>query len=82
MSVRWTEGLLDKPVLGFPGSRITDVEPTVDYLVNGPVGDGWIEGGRYVTTDFHVTFVHEGRTLVLPKSYAWVERARTQRVVG
>lgn len=75
----WGDGLIGKQMLGFPGSRITGVEPTSDYLINGPVGDGWYEPSedRYVTTDFivHIT-LEDGREVTIPKSYAWVAKQK------
>ena len=73
-------GIVGKQPLGMPGATITGVEPTNDYLTHGPIGDGWLEGDRAVTTDFlvSVTFA-DGREAKLPKSIAWVVRAREMR---
>jgi len=60
------EDIIGCQPLGFPGARIVKVEPTVDYLVHGPVGDGWY-------ADFIVTVkLEDGRTVEFPKSYDYV----------
>ena len=74
---RFGAKIIGKQVLGMPGSEVLEVKPTTDYLVNGPVGDGWYvpEEDRYVTTDFLVTVrLSDGREVTLPKSYRWLAR--------
>jgi hypothetical protein len=69
------EDIIGCQPLGFPGARIVKVEPTVDYLVHGPVGDGWYDSTekRFVVTDFIVTVkLEDGRTVEFPKSYDYV----------
>lgn len=69
------EAVVGKQLVGFPGSEVLGVEPTSDYLMNGPVGDGWYVPAedRYVTTDFLVTVrLEDGREVKIPKSYKWI----------
>lgn len=78
MAKDWGMGIVGRQPLGFPGAKVTRVEPTADYLTHGPVGDGWLEpDGRPVTTDFWVhVLLDDERTITLPKSYAWLATNR------
>jgi hypothetical protein len=76
--VSFGDKIIGKQILGMPGSEVLAVQATADYLVNGPVGDGWYvpEENRYVTTDFLVTVrLGDGREVQLPKSYQWLTRS-------
>ena len=65
----WSEGVLGKQYLGFPGSTIIDVEPTETYLMEGP------SSNIGQTPDFIVTVKKaDGTTFTIGKQYAWLQR--------
>lgn len=70
----WGEDLVGKQLLGFPGSVITAVEPTIGYLMNGPVKGHYYDdaAGGLVSGDFNIeVLLEDGRTVTIQKSYDW-----------